>query len=176
MVIVVSGPGGVGKGTIAKSLVTRIDNLWLSRSWTTREVRVGEDKDSYVFVSRNHFEQAIAENRFLEWTEFHGNFYGTPLPEAPEGFDVLLEIDVNGALSLVEQSIEALLIFVDAPSIEDQARRLRGRGDPEEEVKRRILEGEKEREIASELGAVVGINDDLERSVEEISNLINMHR
>ena len=87
-----------------------------------------------------------------------------------------LEIDVNGALSLVEQSIEALLIFVDAPSVEDQARRLRGRGDPEEEVKRRILEGEKERKIASELGALVVINDDLERAIEEISNLINMHR
>ena len=176
MVIVVSGPGGVGKGTIAESLVMRLDNLWLSRSWTTREIRVGEDEDSYVFVSRNEFEQAIAENRFLEWTEFHGNLYGTPLPEAPEGFDVLLEIDVNGALSLVEQSIEALLIFVDAPSIEDQARRLRGRGDPEEEVKRRISEGEIERKIASELKAIVVVNDDLERAVDEISNLINMHR
>lgn len=176
MVIVVSGPGGVGKGTIAESLVTRLDNLWLSRSWTTREVRSGEDEDSYVFVSRSQFEKAIAEKRFLEWTEFHGNLYGTPLPEAPEGFDVLLEIDVNGALSLVEQSIEALLIFVDTPSIEDQARRLRGRGDPEEEVERRILEGEKERKIASELSAIVVINDDLERAIEEISNLINAHR
>ncbi|MEE2682309.1 MAG: guanylate kinase [Actinomycetota bacterium] len=176
MVIVVSGPGGVGKGTIAESLVQRLDKLWLSRSWTTREIRFGEDEDSYVFVSRDEFEKAVDGNRFLEWTEFHGNLYGTPVPEAPEGFDVLLEIDVNGALSVVEQGIEALLIFVDAPSVEDQARRLRGRGDPEEEVKRRISEGEKERQIASDLNAIVVINDDLERAISEISELITAHR
>ncbi len=98
------------------------------------------------------------------------------MPEAPDGFDVLLEIDVNGALSVVEQSIEALLIFVDAPSVEDQERRLRGRGDPEDEVRRRILEGEKERQIASDLGAIIVINDDLERTIEEISSLINANR
>mgnify|MGYP001305758612 FL=1 len=176
MVIVVSGPGGVGKGTIAESLVKRLDKLWLSRSWTTREIRNEEDEDSYVFVSLDEFEKAIGDNRFLEWTEFHGNLYGTPVPEAPEGFDVLLEIDVNGALSIVEQGIEALLIFVDAPSIEDQARRLRGRGDREEEVKRRISEGEKERQIASDLNAIVIINDDLERAISEISELILAHR
>ncbi|HJM28872.1 MAG: guanylate kinase [Acidimicrobiales bacterium] len=176
MVIVVSGPGGVGKGTIAEYLVKKLDNLWLSKSWTTRKVRSEEDEDSYVFVSRKEFEKAIGDNRFLEWTEFHGNLYGTPLPEAPDGFDVLLEIDVNGALSVVEQSIEALLIFVDAPSVEDQERRLRGRGDPEDEVRRRILEGEKERQIASDLGAIIVINDDLERTIEEISSLINANR
>ena len=129
-----------------------------------------------LFRSRKEFEKAIGDNRFLEWTEFHGNLYGTPLPEAPDGFDVLLEIDVNGALSVVEQSIEALLIFVDAPSVEDQERRLRGRGDPEDEVRRRILEGEKERQIASDLGAIIVINDDLERTIEEISSLINANR
>ena len=176
MVIVVSGPGGVGKGTIAELLVERLDNLWLSRSWTTREIRKGEDKEGYVFVSRQEFESAIENKDFLEWTEFHGNLYGTPIPKAPDGFDVLLEIDVNGALSVVEQSLEALLIFVDTPSIEDQERRLRGRGDPEEEVRRRILEGEKERQIASELGATVVINDDLERAIDEISALITAQR
>lgn len=176
MVIVVSGPGGVGKGTIAELLVERLDNLWLSRSWTTREIRPGEDKEGYVFVSRQEFESAIENKDFLEWTEFHGNLYGTPIPKAPDGFDVLLEIDVNGALSVVEESLEALLIFVDTPSIEDQERRLRGRGDPEEEVIRRILEGEKERQIASELGATVVINDDLERAIDEISALITAQR
>ena len=83
---------------------------------------------------------------------------------------------MNGALSVVEESLEALLIFVDTPSIEDQERRLRGRGDPEEEVRRRILEGEKERQIASELGATVVINDDLERAIDEISALITAQR
>ena len=122
MVIVVSGPGGVGKGTIAELLVERLDNLWLSRSWTTREIRPGEDKEGYVFVSRQEFESAIENKDFLEWTEFHGNLYGTPIPKAPDGFDVLLEIDVNGALSVVEESLEALLIFFDSPSLEDQVR------------------------------------------------------
>ena len=172
MVIVVSGPGGVGKGTIAESLIDSMDKLWLSKSWTTRGIRDGEDPESYNFVSREEFEESIENGKFLEWTEFHGNLYGTPLPEAPDGYHILLEIDVQGAKAIVEQSIPALLIFVDAPSLDDQARRLRGRGDPEIEVERRIRKGEREREIANELGAYVVINDDLERSTQEIRSLI----
>ncbi|MBT94684.1 MAG: guanylate kinase [Acidimicrobiaceae bacterium] len=172
MVIVVSGPGGVGKGTIAQQLVDSMDNLWLSKSWTTRTIRKGEDPKSYYFASREEFESSIESGNFLEWTEFHGNLYGTPLPDAPDGEHILLEIDVQGAKAVVRKSIPALLIFVDAPSVEAQATRLRGRGDPEEEVQRRILRGKKEREIAKELGAYVIINDDVERTTKEIRALI----
>ena len=172
MVIVVSGPGGVGKGTIAQSLVDSMENLWLSKSWTTRPIRNGESPDSYVFVNREQFESSIDSGKFLEWAEFQGNLYGTPLPEAPEGMHILLEIDVQGATAVIEKSIPALLIFVDAPSVEDQARRLRGRGDPEAEVEKRILQGELERERAKELGAHISINDDLERTIQEIRTLI----
>ena len=172
MVIVVSGPGGVGKGTIAQSLVDSMENLWLSKSWTTRPIRDGESPDSYVFVNREQFESSIDSGKFLEWAEFQGNLYGTPLPEAPEGMHILLEIDVQGATAVIEKSIPALLIVVDAPSVEDQARRLRGRGDPEAEVEKRILQGELERERAKELGAHIIINDDLERTIQEIRTLI----
>ena len=88
MVIVVSGPGGVGKGTIAQSLVDSMENLWLSKSWTTRPIRDGESPDSYVFVNREQFESSINSGKFLEWAEFQGNLYGTPLPEAPEGMHI----------------------------------------------------------------------------------------
>tara|TARA_Y100000766_G_C18910130_1_gene607963 strand:+ start:1863 stop:2408 length:546 start_codon:yes stop_codon:yes gene_type:complete len=172
MVIVVSGPGGVGKGTIAQSLVDSMDNLWLSKSWTTRPIRDGENPDSYVFVTREQFESSIESGEFLEWAEFQGNLYGTPLPEAPDGMHILLEIDVQGASSIIKKAIPALLIFVDAPSVDDQARRLRGRGDPEVEVEKRILKGERERKRAKELGAHVIINDDLERTIQEIRALI----
>ena len=172
MVIVVSGPGGVGKGTIAQSLVDSMDNLWLSKSWTTRPIRVGESADSYVFVPREEFESSIESGKFLEWAEFQGNLYGTPLPEAPDSMDILLEIDVQGATAVTEKGIPALLIFVDAPSVEDQARRLRGRGDPETEVEKRILKGERERKRAKELGAHIIINDDLELTIQEIRTLI----
>ena len=172
MVIVVSGPGGVGKGTIAQSLVDSMENLWLSKSWTTRPIRDGESPDSYVFVNREQFESSIDSGKFLEWAEFQGNLYGTPLPEAPEGMHILLEIDVQGAKSIADHGLEFLMIFVDAPTIEDQAERLRGRGDNEEQVSRRIREGERERNDARDLGAVFVINDDLDRAVSEISSII----
>ena len=176
MLIVVSGPGGVGKGTIAELLVEVHDNLWLSKSWTTRSRRDEELEDSHLFVDREAFEQAIEEGEFLEWAEFHGNLYGTPWPSPPEGHDVLLEIDVQGAQSVNKQGLECLMVFVDAPTIEDQALRLRGRGDSEEEVQRRIKEGERERSDATDLGAIFVVNDDLDKAVAEISTIISSYR
>ncbi len=172
----VSGPGGVGKGTIARLLVERDGRLWLSRSWTTRPQRPGEPDDAYVFVDHDTFRSHIEADGFLEWAEFHGNLYGTPWPDAPDDRDLLLEIDVQGARSVAERDPAALLIFVDSPTRSDQAERLRQRGDPEDAVRRRLAEGDRERSRAADLAAIEVINDDLARTVEEIASLIEARR
>lgn len=128
LVIVVSGPGGVGKSTIVEKLVQRDAHLWLSRSWTTREQRPGEATDAYRFVTRQEFEDNIAANGFLEWTDFLGNLYGTPMPNPPIGKDVVLEIEVDGAQQVKRLNESALLLFVLPPSRQEQKARLRGRG------------------------------------------------
>jgi len=93
-IAVLIGPGGVGKGTLARRLVDADERLWLSKSWTTRPVRDTEDGTEYHFVDRATFEKAIEDDAFLEWAEFHGNLYGTPRPAAGDR-DVLLEIEVQ---------------------------------------------------------------------------------
>ena len=173
MVIVLAGPGGVGKGTIAAQLVARDPQLWLSRSWTTRARRAGEDPDAYVFVDREAFEAHERVGGFLEWNEFHGNLYGTPMPSAQIEGDLLLEIDVNGARQVRERLADALLLFVDAPDRDVQRRRLQGRGDPPERVEARIAEAGRERRDAVALECVFLVNDDLDRVVAEIRRLID---
>ena len=169
----------MGKGTIVDALVERDPRLWLSRSWTTRERRPGELEDAYVFTSAEEFEQRITEGGFLEWTEFLGNYYGTPRPEqidiehAP---DIVLEIELDGAQQVKQQYPEAVLIFVLPPSREEQERRLRGRGDPGDKVQARLRKAEHEEPIGRAEADHVVVNDDLERTVDEMMSIIERER
>ena len=179
LIIVVSGPGGVGKGTIVDALVRRDPNLWLSRSWTTRERRIGEPHDAYVFVPASVFEERISNGGFLEWTEFLGNYYGTPRPERldqPGAHDIVLEIELDGAQQVKQQYPQAILIFVLPPSREEQERRLRGRGDPDDKVHARLRKAEKEEPIGRQLADYVVINDEFERTVDEMVDIVNRER
>ncbi len=176
LIIVVSGPGGVGKSTIVEALVQRDDRLWLSRSWTTRERRPGEAEDAYVFVNRAQFQQRIADNGFLEWTEFIGNMYGTPNPEAPAGRDIVLEIEVDGASQVKKMHPDAMLLFVLPPTREEQRARLQGRGDVEQKVEQRLRKAEDEEPIGKALADFVLINDDLNATIDEMLELINAAR
>ena len=176
LVFIVSGPGGVGKGTIVDALVRRDPTLWLSRSWTTREQRPGEADEAYVWVSRDEFEQRIERGGFLEWTDFLGNYYGTPNPEPEPGHDTVLEIEVDGARQVKAICPEAVLIFVLPPTREEQARRLRERGDPEGKVDQRIRKAEEEEPIGRAMADHVVVNDDLAQTVDEMLEIIEHHR
>lgn len=176
LIIVVSGPGGVGKGTIVKALVERDPRLWLSRSWTTRSQRAGEHDGAYVFTDRPTFEGRIAEGGFLEWTEFLGNYYGTPNPETAGKLDVVLEIEVDGARQVKLSRPEAVLIFVLPPSRAEQARRLRGRGDADQKVEERLRKAEEEEPVGMSLADHVVVNDDLERTIDEMLQIIAARR
>jgi guanylate kinase len=176
LIIVVSGPGGVGKGTIVDALVGRDPELWLSRSWTTRAQRPGEADDAYVFTNRDAFEQRIAGGGFLEWTEFLGNYYGTPLPAPAPGVDVVLEIEVDGAQQVKAQHPDALLIFVLPPSRAEQERRLRERGDEVEKVDERLRKAEDEEPIGLRLADHVVVNDDLASTVDHMLAIIRRAR
>ncbi len=179
LIIVVSGPGGVGKGTIVDALVQRDCDLWLSRSWTTRSRRKGESKDAYVFTSPKEFETRIEGGGFLEWTEFLGNYYGTPRPERLDvggGPDIVLEIELDGAQQVKRQYPEAILIFVLPPSRDEQERRLRGRGDPGDKVQARLRKAELEEPIGREEADHVVVNDEFDRTVDEMMGIINRER
>ena len=176
LIIVVSGPGGVGKGTIVDALVARDPRLWLSRSWTTRSQRPGERDDAYVYTTRQAFDERIQAEGFLEYTEFLGNYYGTPVPDMTLGRDIVLEIEVDGARQVKDLHPEALLIFVLPPSREEQERRLRGRGDPEQKVGERLRKAEEEEPVGRALADHLVVNDDLERTIGEMLSIIEQRR
>ncbi|MEY2995475.1 MAG: guanylate kinase [Actinomycetota bacterium] len=176
LIIIVSGPGGVGKGTIVDALVARDPELLLSRSWTTRDRRPGERDDAYVFVTRDEFVARRDADGFLEWTEFLGNFYGTPQPDPSSDRDLVLEIEVDGAQQVKSRFPESILIFVLPPSRDEQRRRLIGRGDPDDKVVARLRKAEDEEPVGRALADHVVVNDDLERTVAEMLQIIGSRR
>jgi guanylate kinase len=172
----VAGPGGAGKGALITALLRKVPRLWLSRSWTTRRRRPNEPPDWYHFVDRPTFERRVAEGGFLEWEEFLGELYGTPTPELPEGHDLLLEIELDGARQVKERRPDAVVVFVVPPSREVQAARLRARGDPEERVSARLAKAEELEPVGRALADHVVVNDDLEKAVDEVARIVDLHR
>ena len=181
LLIIMSGPSGVGKGTIRKCFMDD-DSLRLaySISMTTRKRRANEvDGVDYIFTSREHFEEAIRRGELLEWAEFVGNYYGTPLAQVEElrneGKNVLLEIEVQGADQVRQKCPDALSIFIIPPSMEELEKRIRGRrSEPEEIVQQRLAKAENEMKLVSNYKYIV-CNEDPQLAAELISSIIKRH-
>lgn len=168
----------MGKGTLVERLVEADPRLWLSRSWTTRPRRPGEAEDAYVFVDAGTFEARAAGEGFLETNRFaaNGHLYGTPWPDEQEGRDVVLEIDLNGARQVRDQRADARLLLVVPPTMAELERRLRGRGDDEEHVRRRLALATIEVGEGHEIADHVIVNDDLDRAVSEVAGILDDYR
>jgi len=148
----------------------------LSKSWTTRARRHGEADDAYTFVDRDAFEARRAAGGFLEAAEFLGNLYGTPVPDPPPGTDVVLEIDLQGARQVKERHPDALVVLLLPPSVEEQADRMRGRGDDEAAAAARIAKGAEEERIGRALTPHVVVNNDLDQAVAQVAGILEGYR
>ena len=181
ILIIISGFSGAGKGTLVKKLLSTYDNYALSISMTTRQPREGErDGVEYFFRNKEQFEATIAENGLIEYACYCGNYYGTPRAYVEEqlvaGKDVILEIEIQGALKVKEQFPESLLLFVTPPSAAELERRLVGRGTEEPEVIRRRLARASEESEGIEAYDYIVVNDDLDVCVEEVHRLVDAAR
>lgn len=181
MLVVISGPSGVGKGTVLKEFIHDPDlKLAYSVSMTTRSMRPGEvDGENYYFVTRKEFEEARDRGELLEWAEFVGNYYGTPRSSVEklrdEGKNVILEIEVQGAKQIREKCPDALTIFIVPPSMEELERRIRGRRtEPEEIVQQRLTKAAKEMQHVCDYKYVV-CNDDPSLAADIIKVIIKRH-
>lgn len=172
--IVISGPSGAGKGTLVRRLLAEVPRTWVSVSATTRAPREGEqDGREYFFLTREEFGHRIAEGRFLEWAEYDGNLYGTPVDSVRQHMDageaVILEIEVQGASAVRERMPECCMVFVEPPSLAVLEERLRGRGtNTEGSIRERMRTAEVELSRKMEYDCVL-VNDDLDTAAAELA-------
>lgn len=177
ILIVVSGFSGAGKGTLVKRLIEKYDGYALSISATTRQPRPGEtDGREYFFLQKEEFEQKIAENGLIEYATYCDHYYGTPRAyvekQLDDGKDVILEIEIQGALKIKKQYQDALLLFVMPPSAEELRRRLVGRGtETQEVIDKRMRRAAEEAEGIDAYDYVV-VNDDLDLCVRQLHEII----
>lgn len=177
LLLIISGPSGAGKGTIVKALQRLLPNLHLSISATTRQPREGEVNGvDYYFLEREIFNEMIEEGKLLEWAQVYGNFYGTPQHFVQEklerGNDVILEIDIQGALQVKERLPEAVLIFIAPPSKAELQMRLIGRkSDSPEEIQKRLKCMTGEMKLAGGYDYIV-VNDSINKAIDNFHAII----
>ena len=181
LLIVISGFSGAGKGTLVKALLQKYDSYALSVSMTTRAPRPGErNAVEYFFTDRESFEKTIEQDGLIEYASYCGNYYGTPRAYVEEqmaaGKNVILEIEIQGALKIKEKFPESLLIFLTPPSAQELKRRLEGRGtETQEVIEKRLARAVEESEGVEAYDYIV-VNDDLNRCTQEIHNLVEAAR
>jgi len=181
LLIVLSGPSGTGKGTVCKELLEKRDDLVLSISCTTRKPRIGEQEGiSYFFIGENEFETMICEDAFLEHANVYGNYYGTPKSfvekQLLRGNDVLLEIDVQGALKAKEAFPDGVYVFLVPPSMQELESRIRRRGtEKEEQIRTRLGKAADEMTLMDQYDYVI-INDKVCDVVQGIESIIEAEK
>lgn len=181
ILFIISAPSGAGKTTLCKQLSASIPGLWHSVSYTTRKPRSGEEGGrEYYFVDENVFQDMVARNEFLEYAHVYGNWYGTPRKalkdKMEQGIDVLLEIDVQGALQIKKKFEDGVYIFILPPSLDTLRARLQGRAsDSQEEIVRRLQRVKEEVWSFREYYYIVR-NDDLAQSLRELQSIFLAER
>nr|WP_314276994.1 guanylate kinase [uncultured Peptostreptococcus sp.] len=181
LLLVVSGPSGTGKGTICKDIVSKYEDINLSISATTRSPRVGEvEGRSYFFKTKEEFEAMVEKGEFLEYARIYDNYYGTPkkaiFDELDMGRDVILEIEMQGAMQIKKVYPEAVFIFVLPPSLQELKSRIIGRGtETEEEIEKRFNSAYDEIKLLGEYDYFI-FNNIVEKSSEEILNILQVEK
>lgn len=181
ILFIITGPSGAGKTSILKRVMREVENLEFSVSYTTRPRRPGEvDGRDYFFVDEKRFKKMVEEGEFLEWAIVHGYYYGTSKKFVDErlekNVDLLLDIDVQGALNVKRMDLDMVSVFIAPPSLEDLERRLRKRGtDSEYDLKKRLEDAKWELSKISEFEYLI-VNDFLEKSVEKLKSIITAER
>ena len=179
--LAISGPSGVGKGTVLHDLMNTQTNLVYSVSATTRKKRDGEIEGvSYFYLNHDEFEKMIAEDKFLEYAQVHNNYYGTPKDfvekKINEGKIVILEIDVQGALNIKKNTDNGVFIFLAPPSLKELKKRIVGRGtETDEDIKIRMNNAKKELQYIKDYDYIV-INDHLNSAITSVNEIINAEK
>ena len=175
--IILTGPSGVGKGTVVREILAKDKNIWLSISATTREPREGEKEgENYYFLNQEKFKEMIDQNLFLEWAQFAGNYYGTPLSSVnakiKKGLTVLLEIEVEGAKQIKEKFPNSMSIFLLPPDKAELERRIRNRGtEKEEAIIKRLSRANYEISESNQFDFAL-INHNIDETVNRVIKLI----